>query len=125
MAGKVNIESTIQTQLVLWIKQTYPEVRIKYNKNEDAGSVIKAMQNKRMGRAEAGFPDLTLEVDKYNWTWILELELKKKKGVLSAVQKAWWAKFTPTKNKAGCVAYGFLEAQSAVTSWLLSVSLQK
>ncbi len=125
MAGKKNnVERAIQQQLVLWIKLQYPAVEIKSNKNEDAGSVVKAMINKRMGRAEAGYPDLTLTCDKAGWTYILELELKTLKGKLSDVQKIWWANFKPTNNRVGRVAYGFEMAQESVKTWLSSLPIE-
>lgn len=121
MSGRNNPERAIQQQLVFWLKLQFPQVEIKSNKNEDAGSVVKALQNKRMGRAEAGYPDLTLTCDADEWTYILELELKTQKGKLSDVQKLWHSHFTPTKNRIAKVTYGFEEAQNAVKAWLSSL----
>jgi hypothetical protein len=118
MSGRKNVEATIQQQLVLWLRLQHPSVEIKSNKNEDAGNVVKAMINKRMGRAEAGYPDLTLTYDKGDITYILELELKTKTGKLSDVQKTWHSRFQPTKNRMAKIAWGFEEAQKAIQSWL-------
>jgi hypothetical protein len=123
MSGKRNrIEAAIQKQLILWLDQEHPLVRYKANKNEDAGSAIKALENIRMGRAEAGYPDLTLEIDKFGWTWILELELKTKIGTLNPNQKLWWSKFISTINRKGAIAYGLDEAKTAILNWLRDIS---
>lgn len=120
--SRKRIEAAIQKQLILWINQEHPLIRYKANKNEDAGSVVKALENIRMGRAEAGYPDLTLEIDKFGWTWILELELKTKKGKLNDAQKDWHSKFISTANRKAAIAYGYIEAQTAVTNWLRDIS---
>lgn len=65
-----------------------------------------------------GVPDLQFLTTVGGWTYILEMELKKKKGVLSANQIKWHSEFVPTKNRQLITSYGFQEARFAITYWL-------
>ena len=122
MSGRKNPEQAIQRQLVLWLRLQYPTMEIRYNKNENKRDVVQAINDKRMGQAIAGTPDLTLFCNKRGWTYILELELKTKVGTLNPNQKLWHANFFSTQNRKAAISYGFDEAQVAVANWLSSIS---
>lgn len=120
-----SIEASIQRELVKWLKQTYPAIEIKYNKNENKRDKLQAILDKKMGQSIAGTPDLTLTTDFNEWTYILELELKKLKGTLNPAQIAWHLNFKPTKNRVAKIAYGYIEALEAIESWLSSLYVEK
>lgn len=115
---KNKVEAAIQKELVKWMRQEYPKIDIRYNKGEGDKNLIEAIDDKRMGLAEAGTPDLTLFMDKGEYTYIFELELKRKKGKLNEAQKEWWSEFKPNKNKQGQIAYGLFDAQDKIKNWV-------
>jgi len=122
--SRKRIEDVIQKQLVAFIRQDYPEVQITRIKNEsfDIGknskqNMIDAVNEKKMGRAEAGRPDLEFQYTRNNLTYILLIELKTINGDLSPAQIEWWAKFKPTQNKQGYVANGLLQAREIFINW--------
>lgn len=115
------IETTIQKELVKYIRTTYPHIDIRYNKNEGFKDIIGAVIDKKMGQAIAGTPDLTLFIHKQVYTFILELELKKKLGVLNDAQKDWWAEFRPNQNRQGQIAHGYIEAKNIIDKWVVGI----
>lgn len=117
-----NPEGAIQRELVKWLRLTYPLIEIRYNKNENKANKVQAIVDKKLGQAIAGTPDLTLFCNKRGYTYILELELKTKTGKLSPSQKLWHSKFISTANRKAVIAYGFVEAITAVERWLGEIS---
>ena len=120
--AQVAVEAAIQRELVKWLRNNYPQIEIRYNKNENKKNKIEAIIDKKMGQAVAGTPDLTLFNDWIEITYILELELKKLNGTLQPSQIEWHSKFKPTKNRQAAIAYGLIEAQRIVTEWIKNVT---
>jgi hypothetical protein len=112
------IEDAIQKQLVLWIRSLFPEIDLRSNKLENKKNVLEAVNDKRKGQAKAGTPDLTLFCDYNDLTYILELELKTKKGKLNQAQIIWHKDFKSTKNHIARIAYGLDEAKTAILKWV-------
>lgn len=112
------VEASIQRELIKWLRKKYKFIEPRYNKIENCNE-----NDRMMGIAVAGTPDLTLFVHKEHYTYIFELELKTKEGKLNKSQKEWWEKFKPTKNRRGVVAYGLFDAQEKVKEWLEKNSL--
>lgn len=121
MSGRKNIEDAIQKQLVLWLQKEYPQIEFYFNKNEGLKNIIEAVNDKKMG-LKAGYPDLVLFTPKKGVTYILHLELKKKKGKLNDAQRDWHSKFISTANRKAAIAYGYTEAQTAILNWLRDIS---
>jgi hypothetical protein len=115
------VESAIQRELIKWLREEYPFIEPRYNKLENKKNVLEAVDDKRMGFAVAGTPDLTLFIHKEDYTYILELELKTKKGSLNKNQDDWWAEFRPNQNRQGEIAYGFNEAKIKIKNWVDSI----
>ena len=118
---KKKIEDAIQKELVKWMRKEYPFLDIRYNKIENKKDIVQAVQDKKMGSAVKGTPDLTLFIHKEDYTYILELELKKKDGDLNQNQIDWWAEFRPNQNRRGEVGYGLIHAQEIVVKWINSI----
>lgn len=114
-------ESAIQRQLIIWLAQQYPATRVNYNKNEGKKTALEGRLDKLMGLRKAR-PDLDLQLDVGNLTYILELELKKTDGALSKDQKIYHLNFFPTRNKSLSVAYGLIHAQEIITNWVKNVT---
>ena len=93
----------------------YPNtVKIASNNNEHARHAVS------MG-VDVGSPDLLLYTRKYDVTYFLFLELKKKKGKLSESQKEWNEIFDKSYKSKNCirdVAYGFEQARNIISTWL-------
>ena len=119
--GMKHCESSIQRELILWLKQTYPEVEYIFRKNEGMKSQQTATLDKKMG-LRAGVPDLQLLANKNNKTYILELEIKIIKGILNTNQKRWHAEFVETENRIAKVGYGFIQCKQLTTNWLNSLT---
>lgn len=119
--SKKNVEATIQRHLVKWLRKEYPTVEVRYNKIENKRNALEGYMDKLLGSAVAGTPDLTLFLDRQEFTYILELELKKKDGTLNDAQKLWHKNFKETKNRKARVAYGFIEAQNVARDWVASL----
>lgn len=117
---KQNTEMVIQRELIKWLQITHPEIEYIFRKNEGFKDIITAQLDKLAGLS-AGVPDLQLLIIHANITYILELELKKKKGILSMNQKAWHGKFVATSNRSLVTAYGFIDAKEKITNWLQSL----
>lgn len=123
------IEDAIQKQFVAFIRKDYPSVQITRIKNEgfDIGkneqqNMVNAINDKKMGRAEAGRPDLEFQIDVNDFTYILLIELKTLNGKLTGAQPEWWAKFKPTANKKGYVCKGLLVAKEIFINWYNAVT---
>lgn len=114
------IEDAIQTELVKWLDNNYPQIEYYYNKAEGIKTKATAMKDKRMG-LKAGRVDMTNYLDARELTYILELELKKIDGDLQPSQKEWHKKFKPTKNRTAAIAYGLIEAQKIIEEWVKKV----
>lgn len=121
--GMKHCESLIQRELILWLKQTYPEVEYIFRKNEGMKSQQTATLDKKMG-LRAGVPDLQLLLNKNDKTYILELEIKIIKGILSTNQKKWHAEFVETSNRIAKVGYGFIECKQLITNWHNNLTTQ-
>jgi hypothetical protein len=122
------IEGAFQKELVKWIKLTYPFVDIRYNKGEGWKTKGEATQDKKMGIAKAGTPDLTLFYHTEEVSYILELELKaqrrqteKNKG-LNEAQLKWWSEFKENKNRIGAIVYNLHTAQEIINNFINNFS---
>lgn len=118
------IEDKIQEQLVLWIKQEYPDVAVDYNKNEGKKTIATAMRDRRMGQ-RAGRPDLQLSKRVRTIKHYLQLELKKKDGRLLQSQKDYHAEFVPAANDKLATGYGLLHCQQIVKDWMESITAKQ
>jgi len=116
-----NIESAIQREIVKYLRTNYPEIEIRYNKNENKKNKLEAIIDKKMGQAVAGTPDLTLFLNQRHLTHILELELKTLAGKLNPNQVKWHDNFTPTTNRKAAVAYGYDDAKRIIDAWVTVV----
>lgn len=120
------IEGALQKELVKWIRLTYPFIDIRYNKGEGRKTKGEAIQDKKMGLAKAGTPDLTLFIHNDDYTYILELELKaekrrkEKNEGLNDNQVKWWRDFTENKNRKGRIAYNLKEAQEYIRIYFIN-----
>lgn len=110
-------ESAIQREYIIWMAKVYPFVRVNYNKGEGKKTMLEATLDKKMG-LRPGRPDLDLQQDINNLTYILELELKTMNGKLHESQKRYHAYFKPTHNKQLKVAQGLLHAQEITKEWV-------
>ena len=115
------VEDAIQKEIVKWIRKEYPEVDLRMNNLDGNKNMIQAMQDKRRGQAIKGTPDLTLFIHKEDYTHILELELKTKKGSLNTNQEEWWSEFRPNQNRVGEVGYGLADTQEKIQKWINSI----
>lgn len=118
---KKNIEAAIQRALVIWIKETYPKVRVHATLNE------LARQHITMG-CDVGIPDLLLFERRGKIMHAMFLELKKTKGKLSESQIDWHEHYCSdlkSSNTNYAVVYGFLAAQEAITNWLTTSEASK
>lgn len=118
------IEDKIQEQLVLWIKQEYPDVAVDYNKNEGKKTKATAMRDKRMGQ-RAGRPDLQLSKKVRTIKHYLQLELKKMKGKMLPSQIEYHAEFVPAANDKITTGYGLLHCQQIVREWVESITAKQ
>jgi len=102
-----HLEESIQKQIVLWCKQhDNPKFHgIFHVPNGDFRDKRTAIKLKKMG-VKAGIPDLMLPLENGKVFW---LELKTKKGKLSAVQKVVIAKLKK-KGHLVEVAFGYDQA---------------
>lgn len=114
------IESAIQRELIKWINLEHPSIEVIFRKNEGKKSLLTAKLDKLMGLT-AGIPDLQLLLAQNNFTYILELELKKIVGSLNPNQIIWHNSFIPSDNRKLATAYGLVHAQSIITEWLESI----
>lgn len=109
-------EDAIQRALIHWIGENYPGVVVLAIRNED--------MRERSDEIVRGHPDLHMEYNRKRTTHILKLELKTKKGRLSAAQREWNIWFDNTHKSKNCkraVAYGFTEAKQIVSTWINSL----
>jgi hypothetical protein len=113
-------ESSIQRELILWLKQTYPNVEYIFRKNEGMKSQQTATLDKKMGLM-AGVPDLQLLLNKNNITYILELEIKIIKGMLNPNQRRWHAAFVETSNRKLATGYGFAQCKEIIENWIKDI----
>jgi hypothetical protein len=119
----LSVEATIQIELVKWLRNNYPDIEIRYNKNENKVNKVQAAIDKKMGQAVAGTPDLQLLIDKNDITHILELELKTlaKSSKLNPNQEKWHNNFNETKNRKATWVKGLIAAKETITNWLNSL----
>lgn len=119
----LSVEATIQIELVKWIRNNYPEIEIRYTKNENKVNKVQAAIDKKMGQAIAGTPDLQLLLDNGGYTYILELELKTlaKTSQLNSNQIEWHKNFNETKNRKATWAKGLIAAKEVVTEWVVQI----
>lgn len=120
----LNIETTIQIEFVKWIRNNYPEIEIRYTKNENKVNKVQAAIDKKMGQAVAGTPDLQLLMDVEDLTYILELELKTlaKTSKLNPNQVEWHKNFNETKNRKATWAKGLIAAKEKVQKWYENIT---
>lgn len=111
------IEASVQKELVKWMRKEYPQLDIRLNKLDGRKDMLEIVEDKRMGAAIKGTPDITLMLHLKS-TYVFELELKILKGTLNQNQKDWWANFKPNKTRSGAVAKGLLHAQSLVQGFV-------
>lgn len=106
------IEDGIQSEVIRWVKDNYPHIRIFAVRNEN--------NRWRTEECDLGHPDLQLErTDIDHIERIMKLELKRKKGKLKDSQIEWNATFDSTyrKNCHRYVAYGYDEALDLIKTW--------
>jgi hypothetical protein len=113
-----NVELTIQRHLVIWVRATYPNIKIAASQNEHSHKFVD------LGM-DVGEPDLRLCKRVGDVAHFLYLELKRKDGALSGNQKKWNADFDANwncENFVRDVAYGFIEAKEKIGAWVLRSS---
>lgn len=115
-----NVEMAIQRELIKWLHINYADVEVIFRKNEGLKSLLTAILDELSGLV-AGVPDLQLLTTRNNFTYILELELKKKKGALSPSQKDWHSEFISTSNRKLATGYGLIQAQEIIKAWVASL----
>jgi hypothetical protein len=115
----MGVEATIQRALVRWIRENYPHVKIIAAQNENSRHHIEQGM-------DIGLPDLMLLWRENDVLQMFFLELKTKKGRLSASQKDWAADYAlrfAASNTQYAVAYGFAAAREAVQKGISSSRL--
>lgn len=103
-------EASIQRNLVKWIKETYPNVKVIAAQNENSRHATEQ-------GTDVGLPDLILMWRVDDILEVFFLELKTKKGRLQPSQKEWaadYAKRFISENTHYDVAYGFSEAKKKI-----------
>lgn len=115
----VAIEKAIQKALIFWIKDNYPMIKIATSQNENSRHAVD------LGM-DIGEPDIRLLYRQGDITYLLYLELKKKKGRLLKSQKEWNVDFDLNYQSQNCqrtVAYGFHHAKICVAVWASSLKI--
>lgn len=100
------VEAAIQRELVRWIKETFPHVRMQATLNENS-------RNQMDMGCEKGIPDLLLFLTVGDVCHVIFFELKRMKGRLSEDQKE-WRKPAGTNTHYG-LGYGLIESKEVLT----------
>lgn len=109
------VESVIQSALIHWVKETYPEIIITATANEK-----NYKETRQIGCL--GITDLLLFTRCGRVLW---LELKKKTGKLQPSQIDFNAMFDThftAPNYTRAVAYGYEEARIIIIEWMLNAT---
>jgi hypothetical protein len=75
------IEDAIQKELIRWLRETYPNVRVTATRNES--------NYRRTDEIEVGMPDLLIRQPRGEIMHIIYFEIKTMKGKLSPAQIKW------------------------------------
>ena len=113
LSSKKQVEAAIQKHIVLYVRDTYPLVKIHATQNEHS-------YNKNTD-GDLGITDLILFRRKGKTLHIFFLELKTTVGTLLASQKKWkkdYDKDFAANNTTYGVAYGYTAAKDAIDSWI-------
>ena len=104
-----NVEDAIQRELLRWIKENYPHVKVFATRNEDSRN--------RPDEIEAGIPDVIARWMVGDVRHFLYLEVKTKKGTLQKNQKEWAAEPRANNEYYG-VGYGLAECKKVIIDTL-------
>jgi len=119
-APRKNVEAAIQKALIVWVRETYPEIRVSMSANENNHYHLD------MG-IDVGEPDLWLyKMGADNICHFLRLELKTTIGKLNPNQEEWnmWfdIEFGNCANHKRAVAYGFPQARELINNWFATIN---
>lgn len=106
MKSSSKIEDAIQRDLIHWIKENYPAIKVFATRNEDS--------YKRSNEIEAGLPDLILRWQAGKTRHFLYFEIKTIKGKLHDAQKKWAAE-PRCDNEHYLVGYGLKECRDLIS----------
>ena len=110
--SKKMVEDAIQKELIRWIKEQYPQVKVFATRNEDS--------YKRSDEIEAGLPDIIIRWKQDNVRNFFYFEVKTKTGRLSPAQKK-WADEPRCKNEFYATGYGLEDCQKAIKTTLTAL----
>lgn len=108
MKSRSKIEDAIQRDLIHWIKQNYPTVKVFATRNEDS--------YKRSNEIEAGLPDLILRWQVGDIRHFLYFEIKTMTGRLSKKQRE-WAEEPRCANEHYLAGYGLKECRELIANF--------
>lgn len=107
------VEAAIQKELVVWMKENYPDIGICAAQNENS------YKAKSQGM-DVGTPDLHLRLRHNNTLYIFYHELKTKKGRPQPSQIRWAERYMRdfmASNTYFCVSYGIENAREIISLW--------
>ena len=108
-----NVEDSIQSELIRWLRAEYPQWKVFATRNENNSYRVKEI--------EVGMPDLILRgTGDDNVLNIIWFEVKTSKGRLSEAQVKWREQQEPLhKNEKYGVGYGLADCKKVLTSLLI------
>lgn len=98
-------EDAIQRELIRWIREAYPMVKVTATRNEE--------NRYRTDEIEVGMPDLLVRVGKGDVMHLIYFEIKTLKGAVSPAQLA-WASAPRLSNEHYGIGYGLIECKQEI-----------